>query len=153
MDANPIYPFGQDIIEKFLPHRRPMLMLDRVTQYGGNSIVAEIDVQADAFFLQGHFDGHPIMPGVIIMECIGQTGALLAALSGNFNTDTHLLAFTGFEKTRFRRFVKPNETLCVYCKLVKARKHLYKFEGRATVNDELVMNLAFSAALTAKTMK
>ena len=144
-------PFGQDIIEKFLPHRRPMLMLDRVTQYGGNSIVTEIDVRPDAFFFAGHFDGNPIMPGVLIMECVGQTGALLAALKGDFDTKTHLLAFTGFEKTRFRRFVKPNETLCVYCKLVKVRKHLYKFAGHATVESELVMNLAFSAALTAKT--
>ena len=144
-------PFGQDIIEKFLPHRRPMLMLDRVSQYDGKSITTEIDVRPDAFFFAGHFDGIPIMPGVIIMECIGQTGALLVALGGDFDTKTHLLAFTGFEKTRFRRFVKPNETLCVYCELVKARKHLYKFSGHAKVGGELVMNLDFSAALTPRT--
>ncbi len=144
-------PFGHEIIEKFLPHRRPMLMLDRVMQYDVNSITTEIDVRPDAFFFAGHFDGNPIMPGVIIMECIGQTGALLAALGSDFDTNTHILAFTGFEKTRFRRFVKPNETLCVYCELVKTRKHLYKFSGRAKVDGELVMSLDFSAALTAKT--
>ncbi len=144
-------PFGQDIIEKYLPHRRPMLMLDRVTQYGEDFIVTEIDVGPNAFFFAGHFDDTPIMPGVIIMECIGQSGALLAALKEDFDTKTHLLAFTGFEKTRFRRFVKPNETLCVYCKLVKVRKHLYKFAGRAMVDEELVMTLEFSAALTPKT--
>ena len=143
-------PFGRDIIEKFLPHRRPMLMLDRVAEFDGETIVTQIDTHLDAFYFDGHFPANPIMPGVITMECIGQTGALLAALRGEFDHETQLLAFTGFEKTRFRKFVKPNETLCVYCNLVKKRKHLYKFAGRAEVDDELVMHLEFSAALTSK---
>lgn len=143
-------PLGQADIEQYLPHRRPMLMLDRVVEFDGETIATEIDTKPDAFYFDGHFPGNPIMPGVIIMECIGQSGALLAALRGDFDHNDHLLAFTGFDKTRFRKFVKPNETLRVFCKLEKKRRHLYKFSGRAEVNDELVMQLAFSAALTQK---
>ena len=151
MKTPPATPFGVEFIEQYLPHRRPMLMLDRVAEFNGETIVTEIDTHPDAFYFDGHFPDNPIMPGVVIMECIGQTGALLAALCGDFNHADHLLAFTGFDKTRFRKFVKPNETLCVYCELVKKRRHLYKFAGRAEVNGELVMRLEFSAALTAKT--
>ncbi len=143
-------PLEAEGIEQYLPHRRPMLMLDRVTAFDGETIVTEINTQPDAFYFDGHFPGNPIMPGVMIMECIGQTGALLAALRGDFDHKAHLLAFTGFDKTRFRKFVKPNETLCVYCELTKQRRHLYKFAGRAEVNGELVMGLEFSAALTSK---
>ena len=144
-------PIGHKGIEQYLPHRRPMLMLDRVTVFEGETITTEIDTKPEAFYFDGHFPNNPIMPGVIIMECIGQTGALLAALRGDFNHEEHLLAFTGFEKTRFRKFVKPNVTLCVYCEIVKKRRQLYKFTGRAEVDGELVMQLDFSAALTSKT--
>lgn len=143
-------PLEQADIERYLPHRKPMLMLDRVVEFDGETIVTEIDTQPEAMYFDGHFPNNPIMPGVIIMECIGQSGALLAALRGDFDHNDHLLAFTGFEKTRFRKFVKPNETLRVYCKLDKQRRHLYKFSGRAEVNGELVMQLAFSAALANK---
>lgn len=143
-------PLGQADIEQYLPHRRPMLMLDRVVAFDGETIATEIDTYPDAFYFDGHFPNNPIMPGVIIMECIGQSGALLAALRGDFDHNDNLLAFTGFEKTRFRKFVKPNETLCVFCKLEKKRRQLYKFTGHAEVGGELVMQLAFSAALTAK---
>ena len=146
-------PLGQNEIEQYLPHRRPLMMLSRVTEFDGEVIVTEIDTHPDAFYFDGHFPDNPIMPGVIIMECIGQTGALLAALRGDFNHEEHLLAFTGFDKTRFRKFVKPNETLCVYCELVKQRRHLYKFTGRAEIDGELVMQLEFSAALTSKVEK
>ncbi len=143
-------PFGQEIIEQYLPHRRPMLMLDRVTKFDGESIVTEVETKPDAFYFAGHFPNNPIMPGVVIMECIGQAGALLAALRGDFDHNEHLLAFTGFDKTRFRKFVKPNETLCVYCELIKKRRQLYKFSGRVEVEGGLVMRLEFSAALTDK---
>ncbi len=143
-------PLGQADIEQYLPHRRPMLMIDRVVDFNGDTIATEIDTDPKAFYFDGHFPNNPIMPGVIIMECIGQSGALLAALRGEFDHKAHLLAFTGFEKTRFRKFVKPNETLCVFCKLEKKRRHLYKFTGQAEINGDLVMQLAFSAAQTAK---
>ncbi len=150
-DTGVQFPLQADQIMHYLPHRPPMLMLDRALGIDEDGyLLAEKDVSEDAFFFQGHFEGHPIMPGVMIVEAIGQAGALLAAVMGSFDTQTHLLAFTGLERARFRQMVKPNETLCVYCKIVKSRRNLYKFEGRAEVDGRIVTDLQFSAALTPK---
>lgn len=86
------------------------------------------------------------MPGVMIVEAIAQGGALLAALNGLFDTDTHLLAFAGIEAAKFRRPVSPNETLCVGVEIVKHRRNLYKFVGHAEVEGSIVTQLTFSAA-------
>ncbi len=146
-----LFPLNSEQIQKFLPHRPPMLMLDRALAIDDEGVIqCEKDLSPDAFYFQGHFPDHPIMPGVMICEAVGQAGALLAALEARFDTATHLLAFGGFEKAKFRKIVKPNETLCVYCKIVKQRKHLYKFEGRAESGGALVATLGFSAALTPK---
>jgi 3-hydroxyacyl-[acyl-carrier-protein] dehydratase len=139
-------PLGLAEIEQYLPHRAPMLMIDRVVEFTADRISAQKDLSPDAFYFQGHFPGQPIMPGVMIVEAIAQSGALLAALNGRFDTDTELLAFAGIDSAKFRKQVTPNETLCVFTEIVKQRRNLYKFEGRAEVNGVLVTQLAFSAA-------
>ena len=133
-------------IQNHLPHRPPMLMLDRVLEFTDTSIKAEKDIAADAFYFQGHFPGNPIMPGVMIVEAIAQGGALLSALNGMFDTETHLLAFAGIDGAKFRRPVSPNETLCVCVEFVKQRRNLYKFAGHAEVEGSIVTQLTFSAA-------
>ncbi len=149
--ANSVFPLERDSIELYLPHRPPMLMIDRALGVDEDGFLCcEKDLQADAFYFQGHFPGQPILPGVMICEAIGQTGALLAALGQSFDPKTHLLAFGGFENARFRKIVKPNETLCVYCKIAKQRRHVYKFEGWAEVRGVHVCALSFRAALTPK---
>ncbi len=137
-------------IEKYLPHRAPMLMLDRVISYDESSIHAEKFAAADAFYFQGHFPGNPIMPGVMIVEAIAQAGALIAALGGSFDGETSLLAFAGIDSAKFRKSVYPNETLSVFAKIVKQRRSLYKFEGYAAVGDSIVTKLAFSASQVPK---
>jgi 3-hydroxyacyl-[acyl-carrier-protein] dehydratase len=134
-----------DIME-YLPHRPPMLLLDRVVEYTENTIVAEKTVTGDEFFFQGHFPGNPMMPGVMIVEAIAQAGALLAALNDLFDTNTELLAFAGMNDVKFRRPVTPNETLRVFAEIVKHRRNLYKFAGRVEVEGVLVTQLTFSAA-------
>ena len=139
-------PFGVDVIEHYLPHRPPMLMLDRVLEFSDTSIKAEKKANGDAFYFQGHFPGNPIMPGVMIVEAIAQGGALLCGLNDMFDTQTELLAFAGIDGAKFRRPVSPNETLCVCVEIVKQRRNLYKFAGHAEVEGNIVTQLTFSAA-------
>lgn len=147
-----IKPVDMDVeaIMKYLPHRAPMLMLDRVTGYSDTEIHAQKFVPSDAHYFQGHFPENPMMPGVMIVEAVAQAGALLAALNDKFDTNTHLLAFAGIDKAKFKRTVYPNETLCVFVKMVKQRSILYKFEGIATVNDSVVALVNFSATQVPK---
>ena len=124
-----------------------MLLLDRVIEVSEDGIIAELDIRDDQFFFQGHFPNNPIMPGVLIVEAIAQAGALLGALLAEYDTKSHLFAFTGVENAKFRRQVKPNETLCVRAEIVKKRRSLYKFNGTAHVNNQLVASVSFSASL------
>ncbi len=141
---NPVQMEVKEIV-RYLPHRPPMLMLDRVLGYNDLEIHAEKTVHADAHYFQGHFPGTPILPGVMIVEAIAQAGALIAALNGHFNQEQSILAFTSIEKAKFKKTVYPNETLCVYARIVKQRSLLYKFEGHAIVNSNLVASVGFSA--------
>ncbi len=144
---SPLNPVHMDIKEimLYLPHRPPMLMLDKVLGYNDLEIQAEKTVNADAHYFQGHFQNKPIMPGVMIVEAIAQAGALIAALNGHFNQKESIIAFTGIDKAKFKKTVYPNETLCVYARIVKQRSLLYKFEGHAIVNSNLVARVGFSA--------
>lgn len=138
-----------DILE-YLPHRPPMLMLDKVVAYNETDIHAQITLREDAFYFQGHFPNNPMMPGVMIVEAIAQAGALLAALNNKFDRGTSLLAFAGIDKAKFKHSVYPNETLCVFVKLVKQRSILYKFEGVAKRGDKIVALVDFSATKISK---
>ena len=123
-----------------------MLMLDRVISFDETTILAEKDAPADAFYFQGHFPGNPIMPGVMIVEAVAQSGALLCAMNGMFDTDTELLAFAGVDGAKFRRSVYPGDTLSIETKIVKQRRNLYKFEGSVSVGGARVTTVSFSAA-------
>ncbi len=148
---NPV-DMSENEIMSYLPHRPPMLMLDKVTGYNKLEIHAEKYLDNDAFYFQGHFPGKPMLPGVMIVEAIAQAGALIAALNGNFDHEKSLLAFAGIDKAKFRQSVYPTETLCVHTKIVKQRRILYKFEGHAMVGSKLVANVNFSATQIPKTI-
>lgn len=137
--------YGVDHITKYLPHRDPMLLIDRVLAYNENEIYAVKTVPSDAFYFQGHFPDNPILPGVILVEMMAQAGALVAALGGQFDQENSLLAFAGVENAKFRKSVYPNETVCVYAKIVKQRQIMYKFEGYALVNGVKVAQTRFGA--------
>ncbi|MBL4871606.1 MAG: beta-hydroxyacyl-ACP dehydratase [Robiginitomaculum sp.] len=122
-----------------------MLMLDKVTAYNELEIKAEKYLSENAFYFQGHFPSKPILPGVMIVEAVAQAGALIAALNREFDSKTSLLAFAGIDKAKFKNFVYPTETLCVYAKISKQRNILYKFEGRAMVRGDIVATVNFSA--------
>lgn len=138
------FPLDRDIVKNFLPHRDPMLFIDRVLSADENSITAESDIKADAPHFKGHFPDLPILPGVMIIETVAQAGALIVSLSKGLEDGT-FIAFSGVENAKFRRPVYPGETLLIKARIVKHRHGFYKFSGEALVGDTVAAQLNFSA--------
>lgn len=138
-------PLDRAYIKDYLPHRDPMLFIDRVTALEENSIIIESDVKADAAYFKGHFPGMPIMPGVLIIETVAQAGALLVSLTRGLSDDK-FIAFSNVDSVKFRRPVKPGEIITIEVELEKVRLPFYKFSGRATVDGKVAATLKFAAA-------
>ncbi len=127
-------------IKEFLPHREPMLLVDRMWREG-DEVVGEYTVRGNEFFVQGHFPGNPIVPGVILCEIVGQCGSLLVA--DQLKNRTPL--YTSFESARFKRKVKVGDTLTVRSHIIRRRGSLFFIDATANVGDEVAcsVKLAF----------
>ena len=130
-------PFGIDRILELLPHRAPMLMIDRVLELGENHIRAEKLVSAAEPVFAGHFPGRPIFPGVLIIEAMAQAAGSWASLSSPALRE-RLSVLAGVDDARFRRQVVPGDVLVLEARALAARSKLSKFEAKATVGGELV---------------
>jgi beta-hydroxyacyl-ACP dehydratase FabZ len=125
-------------IMKILPHRYPMLLVDRVLEIEeGKRIVAIKNVTANEQFFQGHFPGAPVMPGVLIIEAMAQCCAILF-LRDLPDRDSKLFLFGGVDKARFRKPVVPGDQLRLECELLQKRSNSLKMHGTATVDGEMV---------------
>jgi len=138
-------PLTQAYIKDYLPHRDPMLFVDRVVSLTETSITIESDVRADADFFKGHFPSMPIMPGVLIIETVAQAGALLVSLTREIS-DEKFIAFSNVDDVKFRRPVNPGEIISVDANIEKIRLPFYKFSGVATVEGKIAATLKFAAA-------
>jgi 3-hydroxyacyl-[acyl-carrier-protein] dehydratase len=131
-------PLGKAEIEAILPHRDPFLLIDEVIELEpGRRAVARKTVRADEWFLAGHFPDRPIMPGVLMVEGLAQTGAVIV-LSLEENRGRMVL-FGGIDGVRFKRIVQPGETLEYVCELETVRGPLGKGKFRATVDGQLAV--------------
>ena len=125
-------------IMKILPHRYPMLLVDRVLEIeSGKRIVAIKNVTANEQFFQGHFPGAPVMPGVLIIEAMAQCCAILF-LRDLPDRDRKLFLFGGVDKARFRKPVFPGDQLRLECNLLQKRSSSLKMHGTATVEGSIV---------------
>lgn len=134
-------------IQQILPHRYPMLLVDRVlAMVPGESIRALKNVTMNEEVFQGHFPGSPVMPGVMILEALAQAGGLLM-LHDVPDRESKLIYFTGVDRARFRRPVVPGDQLILEVKILKLRRTFSKIEGKAYVNDQLVTEAVMSSAM------
>ncbi|WP_421791534.1 3-hydroxyacyl-ACP dehydratase FabZ [Hyphobacterium sp.] len=129
-----------------LPHRYPFLLIDRAEDYiAGESIVGIKNVTVNEPFFPGHFPGNPVMPGVLIVEAVAQAGAVLMSKTLDADINKTSIYFMGVDKVRFRRPVKPGDTLRMPVKVTHMRGDLFKFSGAATANGQRVTEFDFSA--------
>lgn len=140
-------PLGRAEIEAIIPHREPFLLLDEVVVLEpGERVVARKLVRPEEWYLSGHFPGNPIMPGVLMVEALAQTGAVAVLAQ-----DEHrgkLVLFAGIDGVRFKRVVRPGETLELECRLERLRGPVGKGSVKATVGGELAVRgtLTFAVA-------
>lgn len=138
--------FGQTEILRRIPHRYPFLLVDRAENYlEGKSIVGIKMVTANEPYFPGHFPGNPVMPGVLIVEAVAQTGAILMSKTLDADISRTTILFMGVDKVRFRRPVVPGDELRMPVDVTYARHGVFRFHGRATVNDALVTEFDFAA--------
>jgi 3-hydroxyacyl-[acyl-carrier-protein] dehydratase len=127
-----------EILER-LPHRYPFLMVDRVLDVvPGKSIVAVKNVSVNEAYFQGHFPGHPVMPGVLIIEALAQAGGVLAWETATAEERLWILYLVGIEETRFRETVRPGDQITLRVELMKRRRNLWRFLGAAEVDGKRV---------------
>jgi 3-hydroxyacyl-[acyl-carrier-protein] dehydratase len=136
-------PLGRAEIEEILPHREPFLLIDEVLELTpGIGAVARKHVRDDEWYLAGHFPRRPVMPGVLIVEALAQTGAV-AVLSEEENRG-RIALFAGIDDCRFKRVVEPGDTLELRCELEKVRGPI----GRGKAEARVAGQVACRATLT-----
>ncbi len=124
-------------IQKLLPHRYPFLMVDAIVEVERlKRIVGIKNVSINEYYFQGHFPGKPVMPGVLILEAVAQTGGLLLLMDIP-DREKKLLYFVAVDGARFRRPVVPGDQLRIEVTVLAWRGDFCKLEGKATVNGEL----------------
>ena len=134
-----------------IPHRYPFLLIDRAEEYKANeSIVGIKCVSVNEPFFQGHFPAYPVMPGVLIVEALAQTGAVLMSKSLEVDTEGKAILFMSLDNCRFRSPVRPGDVLRMHVEVLRARADIFKFRGRALVGEKVAAEAEF-AAMVVKT--
>jgi beta-hydroxyacyl-ACP dehydratase FabZ len=134
-------------IEAILPHRAPFLMIDHVELVESDHIVARKTVAAAEPLLRGHFPGHPIMPGVLIIEALAQAGALLAARQSSFDPLRQVMYLMTIDKAKFRKPVLPGDVLRLEVVPLRKGTAAWKMRGEAKVGEALVAEAEFLAGI------
>jgi 3-hydroxyacyl-[acyl-carrier-protein] dehydratase len=148
--AKPIMTVQQ--IEKLLPHRYPFLLVDRIVEFEANKRVVGVKcVTANEQFFTGHFPGHPVMPGVLILEALAQCSALMALGSVEPEKRSNgIIYFMAIDGARFRKPVVPGDRLELHCEMIRNKGSLVKTKGQAKVDGQVVAEGEFLAMMVDK---
>ncbi len=136
-------------ILKYLPHRYPFLLIDRVVEMEeGKRVVALKNVTINEPFFPGHFPHHPVMPGVLIVEAMAQAAAVLSFKSmGKVPDESQVVYFAGIDKVRFKRPVVPGDQLLMEVEITASKRNIYKYRGVARVDGEIAAEAELMCAL------
>ena len=139
-------------IIKLLPHREPMLLVDELINIKKlKSATAIVNVKKDSFYVQGHFPGQPVMPGVIIVEAFGQAAAALTAHGIEKSTYANKLVFLmSIEKAKFRKPIVPDCKLLLNIEAVRSHGRVWKYKGEAFVGENKMADAQWSATIVDK---
>lgn len=140
-------PIGSAQIAALLPHRYPFLLVDRVVLATDDRLVAWKNVTSNEPFFVGHFPGHPVMPGVLILEALAQAGALLALRSTTLDPSRQAVYLLGIDKAKFRKLVVPGDRLVLTVRPLRKGGKIWKLAGTAEVDDQIVAEAEFLASI------
>jgi len=144
------FVFDIDAIQRILPHRYPFLMVDRILELVPGEWVTGIkNVSVNEPFFEGHFPDHPIMPGVLVVEALGQVGGVLL-LNTEAKPGEKLVYFTGLDKVKFRRPVRPGDQLFIRVEMLFYRRGVCKMKGRAFVDEQIAAEAEMQAVVVDK---
>ncbi len=139
---------GIDEVMRRIPHRPPFLLIDRAEDYRENQSIVGIKlVTINEPFFVGHFPGRPVMPGVLIIEAIAQTGGVLMSKSMDVDVENKGIMFISVDNCRFRHPVRPGDVLRMPVEVVRARGDVFKFRGKGMVGDKVAAECEFAAML------
>jgi 3-hydroxyacyl-[acyl-carrier-protein] dehydratase len=135
-------------VMEMIPHRYPMLMIERVQNIVlGEGAVGVKNVSINEPFFQGHFPSRPVMPGVLIIESMAQTSAVLVVATLGKDAEGKLVYFMTVDEARFRKPVMPGDVLHIHVTKLQSRRNVWKFKGEAKVNGVLMAEAVYSAMI------
>jgi 3-hydroxyacyl-[acyl-carrier-protein] dehydratase len=138
-------------IQNYLPHRYPFLLIDKILSFKKHdSLRAQKNVSNNEPFFQGHFPGHPVFPGVLILEAMAQATALLDFKSNEREKDSLLYYFVGIDKARFKKPVVPGDIMIIDVKLNQSKRDVHKFTASCMVDETIVCTAELLGAVRAK---
>jgi 3-hydroxyacyl-[acyl-carrier-protein] dehydratase len=138
-------------IQRLLPHRYPFLLVDRVVEFiPGQKLIAYKNVTINEPFFNGHFPGHPVMPGVLILEALAQASAILAYKSESMDPESKVTYLMGVDNAKFRKPVLPGDKLQLGIEVVRHKGVIWKTKGTATVDGVKVAEGEFLATVVDK---
>lgn len=147
-NAASIAPLDIKRVMEMIPHRYPLLLVDRIIDFKhGESAVGLKNVTINEPFFMGHFPGFPVMPGVLIVESMAQTAAIMVVQTLGKEAEGKLVYFMTIDGARFRKPVVPGDSLHVHVTKIQHRRNVWKFQGEAKVDGVLCAEAVFSAMI------